>query len=107
MGKLTKDGTNKKYCGWTKEGINFYNDMLKKVKENRKAPGAQDVEKMARNALQERYKGRHNTIAEATNWRHRKKRQKNKGDPFNSDDSKNEDENIDAENDLDIVFAQV
>jgi hypothetical protein len=106
-GNLTKDGTNKKYCGWTKEGINFYNDMLKKVKDNRKAPGAQDVEKKARDALKERYKGKNNTSAEAANRRRRKKRRKKKGNPFNSDGSENEDENIDAENDLDLVFAQV
>jgi len=24
-GTLTKDGTNKKYCGWTKQGIKMYN----------------------------------------------------------------------------------
>jgi hypothetical protein len=34
MGKLMRDGLNKKYCGWTKEGIKMYNKILEKVKAN-------------------------------------------------------------------------
>ena len=26
-GNLTQDGLNKKYCGWTREGIKMYNDL--------------------------------------------------------------------------------
>jgi hypothetical protein len=33
-GSLTKDGSNKKYCGWTKEGILMYNQFMKKVMKN-------------------------------------------------------------------------
>jgi hypothetical protein len=33
-GTLTKDGTNKKYCGWTKQGMKVFNDILRKVKQN-------------------------------------------------------------------------
>jgi hypothetical protein len=42
-GILTKDGSNKKYCGWTKQGIKAYNKILEKVRANRKASWAQNV----------------------------------------------------------------
>jgi hypothetical protein len=50
-GSLTKDRTNKKYCGWTREGIQMYNKFLKKVKDNRQEDWAHDVEKQVMEAL--------------------------------------------------------
>jgi hypothetical protein len=50
-GSLTKDGTNKKYCGWTREGIEMYNEFLKKVKENCQARWAHDVESQVTETL--------------------------------------------------------
>ena len=50
-GSLTKDGTNKKYYGWTREGIQMYNKFLKKVKDNRKEDWAHDMEKQVTEAL--------------------------------------------------------
>jgi hypothetical protein len=47
-GILTKDGLNKKYCGWTKQGIKAYNKILEKVRANCKAS-------LAQKALRERY----------------------------------------------------
>jgi hypothetical protein len=43
-GNLTRDGSNKKYCGWTKQGIKLYNDILEKVKANHNASWAQNME---------------------------------------------------------------
>jgi hypothetical protein len=54
-GSLTKDGSNKKYCGWTREGIEMYNNFLKKVKENRQAAWAHDVEAQVMDTLKLRY----------------------------------------------------
>ena len=64
-GNLTKDGTNKKYCGWTVEGIRKYNEYMDKVKLNREAVGAQDVEETVVNTLKQRYgwENRRNTTA--------------------------------------------
>jgi hypothetical protein len=106
-GTITKDGTNKKYCGWTREGIAIYNEMMKKVKVNRKAPGAEEVEKAARKALQERYQSKNQTVAARANSLRRKRRRGKRGDPFDSDDDNNEHAygNIDADNDLSTVFA--
>jgi hypothetical protein len=43
-GILTKYGSNKKYCGWTKQAIKSYNKILEKVRANCKASWAQNVE---------------------------------------------------------------
>jgi hypothetical protein len=43
-GILTKDGLNKKYCGWTKQGIKVYNKILEKVRANRlQFPGENNI----------------------------------------------------------------
>jgi hypothetical protein len=54
-GNLTKDGSNKKYCGWTKQGIEAYNEILVEVKANCKASWAQNVEDKVMETLRERY----------------------------------------------------
>jgi hypothetical protein len=33
-GTLAKDGTNKTFCRWTKQGIQMNNDMLHKITQN-------------------------------------------------------------------------
>jgi hypothetical protein len=106
-GTLTKDGTNKKFCGWTREGIAVYNEIMKRVKENRKGRRAEEVETAARKALQERYRSKTQTVAEKANSKRRKRRRGRRGDPFDSDDNDNEHAygNVDADNDLSTVFA--
>jgi hypothetical protein len=54
-GNLTRDGSSKKFCGWTKQGIKFYNDILEKVKTNRNASWAKNVEDKVMETLKERY----------------------------------------------------
>jgi hypothetical protein len=54
-GILTKDGSNKKYCGWTKQGIKVYNKILEKVRAYCKASWAQNVEDKVMETLRERY----------------------------------------------------
>ena len=103
-GSLTKDGTNKKYCGWTVEGIRKYNEYMEKVKTNRKAVGARDVEEAVMNALKERYEKetRRNTIA--VRRRRRKRRHHNLLDSDDSDEERALGE-IDAHNDLSTAFT--
>jgi hypothetical protein len=100
-GSLTKDGTNKKYCGWTREGIHMYNNFLQKVKENRQAAWAHAVEAQVTDTLKLRYDQatRRHTLAVR---RRRKKRRMR--DDYESDEC---DFDIDAENDLSIAFAEV
>jgi hypothetical protein len=55
-GILTKDGLNKKYCGWTKQGIEVYNKILEKVRANCKASWAKNVEdKVMEQTLRDHY----------------------------------------------------
>ena len=101
-GTLTKDGTNKKYCGWTKQGMKVFNDILRKVKQNREAAGAKKVEEDVRDALRERDPNwiRRNREA-ASRWRRRKRKRGDDG----SDDDDDDLESVEAENDLMEAFG--
>lgn len=103
-GNLTKDGTNKKYCGWTVEGIKKYNHYMDKVKLNREAVGAKDVEEAVVNTLKQRHEWdtRRNTIA----VRRRKRRHHILLDGNDSEEERGLGE-IDAHNDLSTAFAEV
>jgi hypothetical protein len=105
-GSLTKDGTNKKYCGWTVEGIRKYNEYLEKVKSNCRAVGAWDIEEAVMNTLKECYEKetQRNTIA--VQCHRRKRRHHNLLDSDGSDEERALGE-IDAHNDLSTAFAEV
>jgi hypothetical protein len=102
-GSLTKDGTNKKYCGWTREGIQMYNEFLKKVKDNRKEDWAHDVEKQVTEALKLRYNQEARRHTQAVRRRRKKRRM---SDHYESDENESGSD-IDADNDLSIAFAPV
>jgi hypothetical protein len=99
-GNLTRDGSNKKYCGWTKQGITMYNDILEKVRANCNVSWAQNVEDKVMETLRKRYNcdgGRN------TNDIHRHKKRVREYDSSNGEeDGGNE---VDADNDLSTVFA--
>jgi hypothetical protein len=105
-GSLTKDGTNKKYCGWTVEGIRKYNEYLDKVKENRAAGWANDVEEAVLNTLKQRYL--HETQRSTMAVRRRRKKRR-RGIMLDDEDSEEERGlgEIDANNDLSTAFAEV
>jgi hypothetical protein len=100
---LTKDVTNKKYCDWTREGIHLYNGFMHKVKENRQAAWAHDVEEEVKEALKLRYDQGTRRHTQSVR-RHRKKRRMH--DDYSSDEHEL-DVDVDAENDLSIAFALV
>jgi hypothetical protein len=101
-GNLTKDETNKKYCGWTQEGIKEYNNLLHKVKENRQAVGAWDVEQAVMDALKERYD--HETRRHTLAVRRRRKRRCQR-DQDDSDHDKHGLGDVDTDNNLSEAFA--
>jgi hypothetical protein len=105
-GTLTRDGTNKKYCGWTKQGIKMYNEMLKKVKENREAVGAKELEVTVRDAIKGRNPNAVNNAILDQARRRRQKRRRRQGDGHNSDGN-DSDESIEAENDLSDAYEEV
>ena len=98
---LAKDGTNKKYCGWTREGIHLYNGFMHKVKENHQAAWAHDVEEEVKEALKLHYDQGTRRHTQSV-CHHRKKRR------MHDDYISNEHEldvDIVAKNDLSIAFA--
>lgn len=101
-GTLTKDGTNKKYCGWMKQGMKVFNDILRKVKQNQEAAGAKKVEEDVRDALQECDPNCIQRSREAASRWHRRKRKR--GDD-SSDDDDDDLESVEAENDLMEAFG--
>jgi hypothetical protein len=110
-GTLTRDGTNKKYCGWTKQGIKMYNEMLKKVKENREAAGAKELEVMVRDAIKGRNPNTVNNAILDQARRRRQKRRRRQGEPRQGDghnsNGNDSDESIEAENDLSDAYEEV
>jgi hypothetical protein len=100
-GSFTKDGANKKFCGWTREGIHLCNGFMHKVKENRRAAWAHDVEEEVKEALKLWYDQDTRRHTQAVR-RRRKKRPRN--DDYSSDEHELD---IDADNDLSIAFASV
>jgi hypothetical protein len=102
-GSLTKDGTNKKYCGWTQEGIQMYNEFLTNVKDNCKEDWTHDVEKQVTEALKLQYNQEARRHTQAVH-RRRKKRRMSDHYEINENESGSD---IDADNDLSIAFAQV
>ena len=55
-GKYTENGPNKKFCGWTNEGMRRFNELLDEVRTNRNKQYSKDVEEASMKTLAERYK---------------------------------------------------
>jgi hypothetical protein len=55
-GKYTENGPNKKFCGWTNEGMRRFNELIEEVRTNRNKPYSKDVEEATFKTLAERYK---------------------------------------------------
>ena len=54
-GRYTKNTANKKFCGWNKEGMHQFNELIKLVQENRARPFAKDIEEETYKTLTKRY----------------------------------------------------
>jgi hypothetical protein len=55
-GKYTENGPNKKFCGWTNQGMRRFNELLDEVRTNRNKQYSKDVEEASMKTLAERYK---------------------------------------------------
>ena len=55
-GKYTENGPNKKFCGWTNEGMRWFNELIEEVRTNQNKPYSKDVEEATFKTLAERYK---------------------------------------------------
>lgn len=75
-GTYTKQGTNKKYCGWSSGGINKYNDFFEKVKENREEAErhGNELEMKLLEELKARFSNEH-TLGQASKRRRKRRRE--------------------------------
>ena len=55
-GKYTENGPNRKFCGWTNEGMRRFNELLEDVRGNRNKQYSDEVEDMTLKALAERHR---------------------------------------------------
>ena len=55
-GKYTENGPNKKFCGWTNEGMRRFNKLIEEVRTNRNKLYSKEVEETTFKTLAERYK---------------------------------------------------
>jgi hypothetical protein len=55
-GKYTENGPNKKFCGWTNEGMRRFNKLLEEVRDNQNKQYSNAVEVTVFKTLAERYK---------------------------------------------------
>jgi len=54
-GKYTENGPNRKFCGWTKEGMRRFNKLLEEVRGNRNKQYSDEVEDVTLKVLAERH----------------------------------------------------
>ena len=55
-GKYTENGPNRKFCGWTNEGMRQFNTLLDEVRGNQNKQYSNEVEDVTLKALAERHK---------------------------------------------------
>mgnify|MGYP003396388388 CR=1 FL=1 len=55
-GKYTENGPNKKFCGWTNEGMRRFNKLIEEVRTNQNKLYSKEVEETTFKTLAERYK---------------------------------------------------
>ena len=56
QGKYTENAPNKKFCGWSNEGMRRFNNLLAEVRINRAKQYSKEVENVIFKTLAERYK---------------------------------------------------
>jgi hypothetical protein len=54
-GRYTDNVPNKKYCGWSKEGMRHFNQLIAEVRNNRNKQYSKEVEDATTRTLAERY----------------------------------------------------
>jgi len=72
-GKYTNGGSNRKYSGWSVEGIKRFNELLRLVVKNRKRPWSGKVEEQVMKGLREKHY-HHKTLEEVRSSKTRKRR---------------------------------
>jgi hypothetical protein len=55
-GRYTENAANRKFCGWSNEGMHQFNELIQLVKDNRNNRNAKQVEEETFKTLAKRYK---------------------------------------------------
>ena len=55
-GRYTENGPNKKFCGWSNDGMRRYNQLIAEVRDNQNKQYSKEVENVIFKTLAERYK---------------------------------------------------
>jgi hypothetical protein len=103
-GKYTEHGPNRKFCGWTNEGMRRFNELLEDVRGNRNKQYSDEVEDMTLKALAER----HRALMRRSGKNSRKRRRHST--EFSADQSDEEDDDdasVVPEDDLGLLATQL
>jgi len=99
-GKYTENGPNKKFCGWTNEGMRRFNKLLEEVRTNQNKLYSKDVEETTFKTLAERYKA-----LLAGSRKNRRKRHHHVCEHSDRDDDEDDDDNTIIPEDELILLA--
>ena len=102
-GKYTENGPNRKFCGWTKEGMRRFNKLLEEVRGNRTKQYSNEVEDNTFKALAERYKA----VMRGSCKNSRKRRRHMMESDDQSDEEEDDDSSVIPEDDLVLLATQL
>ena len=100
-GKYTENGPNKKFCGWSNEGMRRFNKLLEEVRTNRNKLYSKDVEEATFKTLAERYKA----LLAGSRKKNSRKRHRHVGEHSDGDDDEDDDDNTIIPEDELILLA--
>jgi hypothetical protein len=102
-GKYTENGPNRKFCGWTNEGMRRFNTLLDEVRGNRNKQYSDEVEDVTLKALAERHKA----FMTASRKNSRKRRRHSTEINDLSDEEDDDDNSVIPEDDLCLLATQL
>jgi hypothetical protein len=98
-GKYTENAPNKKFCGWSNEGMRRFNNLLAEVRTNRGKQYSKEVENATFRTLAERHK----TVM-GVRRKNSRKRRRRVSDPFDEEDEENvDDSSVIPEDELSLL----
>jgi hypothetical protein len=104
-GKYTENGPNRKFCGWTNEGMRRFNTLVSEVRDNRNKQYCDEVEDMTQKALAVRHKAK--MKGSSKNNRKRRRHSTEISDQYEEGDDDNDDKSVIPDDDLCILATQL
>jgi hypothetical protein len=103
-GQYTKNGPNRKFCGWTKEGMRRFNKLLEEVRGNRNKQYSDEVEDVTLKVLAER----HSALMRGSRKNSRKRRRHlTEFSNLSEDEEEDDDTSVVPEDDLVLLATQL